>query len=378
MNSKQRKELRYQRRVQKRAIKKDQAREPYDDFDKIFSYGNLYEAYKVCRRNVAWKASVQSFISQAPLKVYELREKLISGKWKTKGFHEFDILERGKKRHIKSVAFEERIVQRCLCDNCLTPVLSSNLIYDNGATLPKKGPHFALKRCKKHLADHIRKFGREGYILLMDFKSYFETISHELVLKIIDAALSDKRTKKLIKALVDAFGKIGLGLGSQVSQILAVVFGNPLDHFSKEDLGISGYARYNDDIYLIHRSKEFLIECLEKIKEVCERLHLTINLKKTKIVKLSKGFKYLKCKFYITDSGKIVKKIDRRSITRSRRKLKKLKRFVDEGILTIDDVYQSCQGWMNHAKQFDSWETRTNYIKEYLKLRKDMQCITYS
>lgn len=378
MNSKQRKELRYQRRVQKREIKKRQTQKLYDNFDEIFSYENLYKAYKVCRQDVSWKASVQSFISQAPLRVYEIYKKLMSGKWKTKGFHEFDIFERGKKRHIKAVSFDERIVQRCLCDNCLTPILSANLIYDNGATLPNKGPRFALKRCKKHLINHIRKYGSDGYILLLDFKNYFETISHELVLKIIDDALSDERTKKLVKSLVEAFGNVGLGLGSQVSQILAVAFSNSLDHFNKEDLGICGYARYNDDIYLIHQSKEFLTECLEKIKEMCEKLGLTINLKKTKIVKLSKGFKYLKGKFFVTKSGKVIIKIDRSSITRARRKLKKLKRFMDEGTLTIKDIHQSYQGWMDHAKQFNSWQARQNYKEEFLNLRKEAQCITYS
>lgn len=39
---------------------------------------------------------------------------------------------------------------------------------------------------------------------------------------------------------------------------------NKLDHFIKEKLGIKGYARYMDDGYLIHPSKEYLKECLTR------------------------------------------------------------------------------------------------------------------
>lgn len=36
----------------------------------------------------------------------------MDGTWKTKGFFAFDLMERGKLRHIRSVHIAERVVQR--------------------------------------------------------------------------------------------------------------------------------------------------------------------------------------------------------------------------------------------------------------------------
>ena len=102
-------------------------------------YEHLYHSYKMCRRNVGWKASVQKYITNAPINVYQTWQRLQAGKYRTSGFFEFDLMERGKKRHIRSVTIGERIVQRCLCDYALVPVLGRTYIYDNGASMANKG-----------------------------------------------------------------------------------------------------------------------------------------------------------------------------------------------------------------------------------------------
>ncbi|MBO4738813.1 MAG: hypothetical protein J5606_04545, partial [Bacteroidales bacterium] len=89
-----------------------------------------------------------------------------------RGFIEFDICERGKMRHIRSVHFSERVVQKSLCTNVLYPVLTNNLITDNGASQKGKGTHFATQRLIKYLHKYYRKYGNDGYVLSLDFKSY--------------------------------------------------------------------------------------------------------------------------------------------------------------------------------------------------------------
>lgn len=133
MTSAERKELRFQRRKAKRAAKKNRVAVTADNFETVFSYGNLYNAYRCCRRGVAWKASVQKYITNAPLNVYNTYTQLMAGKFKTPGFYEFDLFERGKARHIRSTMISERVVQRCLCDNALVPMLERTFVYDNGA-----------------------------------------------------------------------------------------------------------------------------------------------------------------------------------------------------------------------------------------------------
>ena len=80
-----------------------------DDFEKIFSHDHLFDAYRKCRQSVGWKPEVQRFTMLAPLEIDRIYKSLHSGNFRSKGFREFDIFERGKPRHIKALPFDERI-----------------------------------------------------------------------------------------------------------------------------------------------------------------------------------------------------------------------------------------------------------------------------
>ena len=188
-------------------------------------------------------------------------------------FYEFDLLERGKLRHIKSVSARERGVQRCICDYCLVPLLSRSFIYDNGASLKNKGYTFSIRRTETHLHKYYHHhFNNNGYVLLFDFSKFFDTIQHDICFNIINNAISDQDLQNVAKDFINAFGDIGLGLGSQISQILALASVNSLDHFIKEKLHIKYYGRYMDDGYLIHQDKKYLQYCLNEINIFCQKL----------------------------------------------------------------------------------------------------------
>lgn len=368
MTSEERKTARYIRRVAARQKKKAERCSQYDDFDTVFSYQNLYSAYKCCRKGVAWKSSVQKYITQAPLNLLHTYDQLQKGKFKSPGFYEFDIFERGKRRHIRSTVIGERVVQRCLCDNALVPMLCRTFVYDNGASMKYKGYDFAVHRLTQHLHKHYRKYGQDGYILLFDFSKFFDNVSHAVIKGILHSQFSDEKILKLTEHFVDAFGDVGMGLGSQISQVLALASANRLDHYIKEVLRIKGYGRYMDDGYLIHLSKEYLQNCLIHIKEICSMLGITLNTKKTQIVKLSHGFTWLKIRFYLTETGKVVRKIYKRSVTRMRIKLKKLHKMWKEKRIAFTDVYTTWQSWKAYALKFNAYHTIQNMADLYIKL----------
>ena len=292
----------------------------------------------------------------------------MDGTFKSDGFFEFTLTERGKTRRIRSVTIHERVVQRCLCDFALTPMLSRQLIYDNGASSKNKGYTFAIKRLITHLRQHYNKNGSNGYVLLFDFSKFFDTLKHELLKSILDKTFTDPRILKLSYHFIDMFGERGIGLGSQISQNLALVSVNKLDHYIKEKLKIKGYGRYMDDGYLIHESKEYLQKCLNDIKAICNELGVVLNLNKTRIAKLDKGFTFLKIRFFLTHSGKIVKKVYPPSVVRMRRKLKKFKNFVEQGRMSKFDIYQSLQSWLSHTLILNAYRTRNSMKQLYYNL----------
>lgn len=368
LTSEERRAARYERRTARRKKQKEKMTDGCDDFDRVFSYRHLYSAYRKCRAGVAWKASVQRYIAQAPLNIAKTQKRLENGTYRSGGFSEFDIYERGKVRHIRSVTISERVVQRCLCDYAMVPVLGRTFIYDNGASLRNRGYHFSIRRLCRHLQEHYRKHGTEGYILLFDFSKFFDRVSHRIIGKILRKEFADRKILGLAMHFVRMFGDIGIGLGSQISQTLALASANRLDHYVKEVLRIRGYGRYMDDGYLIHRDKEYLRKCLGGIRKVCGELEVTLNEKKTHIVKISHGFTYLKTRFFLLPGGKVLRRICKASVARERRKLKRFAGLIRSGRMKQKDIEASFRSWKAYASNFSSWRTVRNMETLYNSL----------
>ena len=347
MSNKERKEARYQRRKQKREEHKEQFLAEMPSYDEIFTFEHLWESFWLCRKEVGWKPSIQIYQQNLSTELVKLLHDLYSEEgFQSRGFIEFNICERGKMRHIKSVDIRERVVQRCFCDYYLVPLLTRNLIYDNGASLKDKGITFSLNRLKEHLEQYYEKYGtNEGYILLFDFSNFFGSIDHKELYKSVDALIQDEKCKKLYHHLVDAFGDVGLGLGSQVSQISAVAFPNKIDQILANYPNTESNARYMDDGYVILHTKEAAIECMNILLEEAAKLKITLNPKKIKICKLSRSFIYLKKRFFLNENGQAVLRLNRNNIYKHRRRVKKLFGLVDEGRLIPYDIELCHRSW---------------------------------
>lgn len=303
------------------------------DFDKIFTYTNLYNAYLLCRKGNRWKEMTQKFENCVCINVYKLYEKLHDEKWKHSGYHTFTKIERGKERFIQAEYFTDRVVERCLCEYSLFPTLSKSFIFDNGACQKYKGVDFAVNRCRDLLREHIRKYGNEGYVLQFDFHHYFEEIPRERVYEFLSKMYTDDRVMKVIHQFIDNFTR-GLGLGSQISQTIGLYYPNRLDHKIKEYFRVRGYIRYMDDGVAFFKTKEEAQKVLDYLKEWCKENEIPLNEKKTHITKLTKGFSFLKRNF-IALNNKVVVCLNKENIKRMKRKIKKLAKFMSyEGLMT--------------------------------------------
>lgn len=353
MNNKQRK---YENRKAKRTHKRMKDNTEYDNYDKVFTYEHLISSANKCKRNVGWKASVQNFLLEMHYNVFVIYQSLVNRKYRPKISHEFDIYERGKARHIRSVHIRERVVQRCLCDYCLLPILTKTFIYDNCASLKEKGTHFALKRLKYFLNQFYTKYGLNGYVLLFDFSDYFASIPHKAIMNLFKKYIADEEIISLIDSLIKIEpGDKGLSLGNEISQVAALLIASPIDHYIKDKCRIKYYIRYMDDGIIIHNDKKYLKQLLKEIDSLAKELGLTINFKKTKIVKLSHEFVFLKKKVHMVNSGKIYMRILPRSIHTMRRKLKKLYKKMINGKLSYYDIEVAYRAWRSYASTYNAY-----------------------
>ena len=315
----------------------------YDNFDKVFTYLHLYKASMKAQRNVGWKGSVQKYKMKRNINLATTLKKLRNQTYKSMGFYEFVKVERGKPRLIKSNHISERVVQKCLCDYSLTPILKRKLIYDNGATLKHKGCLFVINRTKLFMRKALKK-SKTLYFLTMDFHSYFENINHDILIKEVSRYYSDYRLINLYIHFIKCFGKKGLGLGSQVSQISAIFYIHTIDNIIKHYCKHKYYTRYMDDSIIIDESKEKLKHTLKVIKRVCDYYDIELNEKKTIISK--NRCSYLKRQFIISD--KLITKPMKDSYYRMFRKLKVFFKWYKENKISLENIETSYQSWKSH------------------------------
>jgi hypothetical protein len=347
MNSSERRQSRYERRKAERAAKKEAFLKQYNQFSRLTDVDNLYAAYRDCALGVGWKGSTQRYASKWAVQIQEARRKLLAGEDVRSGFVEFTLRERGKERHIRSVHISERVIQKVLCDQVLTPLLSRSLIYDNSASLKNKGTSFALRRLITHLSRYYRRYGNTGYVLTVDYSGFFDSIDHDILIGEMKKYITDRRVLRLTTDFIYSFGGgKSLGLGSQVSQNAAIFFpSRAVDHLCKDELGIKGYGRYMDDLYLIHPDKEYLRYCLRRIIEASERIGLRVNGKKTRITTVREGFIFLKGRYSLTETGRIRRLPLRSATVRTRKRLAKHAALVRRGVLSYRDVHAAYESW---------------------------------
>lgn len=371
MNSEERKAARRRRREEKRARKRAERQEALT-FEAVADLDNLHRAAVQAKRGVCWKASVQRYMKDELRNIVKSRNQLLNGEDVRRGFHEFDLYERGKHRHITSVHFSERVVQKSLSQNVLVPALTNSFIRNNTANTKGRGTDDAIRRLKRDLVRHYRKHGTEGYILLVDFTNYFGSIPHGRMKRLISDAIDDARVVGLEHSFINACGEVGLGLGSEPNQVCAVSFPNALDHFITECCGVEAYGRYMDDSYAISADKTTLQIVLAIIRDRCGQMGIEVNMRKTHIVKLSKGFTWLKKRISYGENGKVVMRPCRDSITRERRKLKKQAELVRQGKMTMEQVERSYQSWRGGMKRLDAHKTVITMDALYHDLFKDL------
>lgn len=366
----------------------------YDNFDNVITFQNYVDALRKCNKGVGYKYSTQEFNMTAIEQIHNIIQTIESGTVPSPNrLVKVVINERGKERIITPIIYYDRITQRVLCDNALVPCIGHSLIYDNGASTKGKGVDFARKRILYHLRNAVKQYGNDFYVLVFDFKSFFDSIEHSACYDVLNITFEDERivsaTMDIIKSypiteikqempdcperieyinMIQENKGVGICLGSQISQVMALSVPNKVDHLVKDKWSVSGYERYMDDGVLIHKSKEFLQEVLADIIEMAKSLGLKLNLKKTRIVKAAKGFTFLKVKYFVSNSGKIIRKLVRTGIVRMRRKLKKFKGLVDAGKMSLEDVYASMQSWLEHARIAKSYQTRKRMLKLYDEL----------
>lgn len=289
----------------------------WDFFNQLFSFRNLYRAHLRSRNSKREVPSVVDYEMHISSNITRLRYNILHGVYAINSYKTFYIYE-PKKRLIQACAYVDRIVQHCLCDNYLTELIDSKLIYDNCACRKNKGIDFAVRRVKKHLQGFYKQYGTDGYCLRVDISKYFQSIDKEIVLKKLNRHVTNRYIMGLISRIVLGYDSEGLPIGNQISQTLAIYYLNDVDRFIKEVCRVKFYTRYMDDFFILHHDKAFLEDLTRLIREECEKDKLKLNAK-TMIIPIKQGIDFIGKNFMLEDNGAVtvrLRQVNKRRIYR--------------------------------------------------------------
>lgn len=314
-----------------------------------YTFEDVYKGYRFTRKSKREKVCVQKFEQNTLSNIDSIHDDLNNRTYTLQEYETFKIYE-PKQRVIMAPSFRDRVMQRCLCDVVLKEKIEKHLIYDTYACRENKGTHAGLYRLEDFLNHYYRKNGREGWIIKGDISKYFYSIDHSILKKNLYPLLKECDSEWILDKVIDSTKSPGIPLGNQSSQWFANFYMSSFDHYVKEKLGVKLYLRYMDDFCAIVETKEEAQEILFKMKSfLWYELKLETN-DKTQIFPIKNGVDFLGFHTYITNTGKIIRKIRRTSKDKMKKKLKKYKRLYKEGKITKEAIDKSYGSWKGHAE----------------------------
>ena len=245
-------------------------------YEEIYNFDHIVKVFNEVCRNTKNKRKVNKFKEFKCLNISRIYNILAGRAYEVGPYIVFQIKE-PKPRTIVSQQMTDKVVNHLVSRYILHPALQPSFIAENVASIEGKGTRAGLDYYYKFRRDCKIKYDKY-YILKCDVQKYFASIDHDILKAKLKKKIKDKDALDIVFRIIDSSEK-GLGIGNMTSQVLAVFYLNDLDHYIKEELKIKYYVRYQDDFLLFHESKEYLKECLEKIKEFLVKEKLVLNCK---------------------------------------------------------------------------------------------------
>jgi len=314
-------------------------------YSDIVSLDRIINVYQNIRLTTCHRDKLVKFELYYTSNLINIYEKIKNKTYKHGRYNLF-LISIPKHRIIMSENMNDKVVNHLISKYVLAPTLLPKLIEMNVATRKDKGTKMGIYYTKKYI-NKLKQNNDKVYALKCDINKYFYNIDHSILLEKLRKDIQDKDLFDLIENIVtstdleyvnkginnlkesaitnlrkmnlpDMNKKIseirslpiyrkgvGLPIGNETSQILAIYFLNGLDHFIKEKLRCKCYLRYMDDFVLFSPDKEYL--------------------KKTQIYDLDKGMNFLGYKF-ILKGKKLIVLINSQTKKRVKKKLKRLKK----------------------------------------------------
>jgi len=330
----------------------------------LISFEALLRAADTARRGKRFRRAVAAFHFDQERALWKLHEELSAKTYRPGTYRSFFIYE-PKQRQISAAPYRDRVVHHALT-GVLEPIFERSFIADSYACRKGKGTHAAVDRCQQF----ARRF---RYVLKADIQKFFPSMDHEICKGLVARKIKDPDVMWLVGQIIDHSNpqeevvnhfpgddlftpterRRGIPIGNQTSQFFANVYLDPLDHFVRDHLGISGYVRYVDDFLVFSDDKRHLAEVREQIREFLIRLRLRLHPAKSVLFPVKDGIRFLGYRVFPTH-----RLLPKENVRRFCRRLRGMMADYAAGRVCVAEVCQRVTSWDGHARQANTFRLR--------------------
>lgn len=327
----------------------------YSLIDKVCALSNLRVAFKKVKANKG-KAGVD----HQTIEMYERRleenlgrlsQWLKAGTYRPQAVRRVRIPKPGSKetRPLGIPTVQDRVVQGALL-HVLEPIFERDFAEQSYGFRPNRGCKDALRRVWDLL--------QTGYTWVVDadLKSYFDTIPHGPLIRLVEEKVSDGRVIELLRRYLkqDVMEGMqswtpeeGTPQGAIISPLLSNIYLDPLDQEMAR--GDQVMVRYADDFVILCRSEAEAVAVLERVRAWTVQAGLTLHPVKTRIVNAEDkgGFDFLGYHFERGMKWPRKKSLDKFKDT-IRAKTRRKNGHCLQAIIT--DVNLTTRGWFEYFK----------------------------
>jgi group II intron reverse transcriptase/maturase len=325
--------------------------------DKVYTRPNLYLAWEKVRSNKGSggvdRVTIEEFERKLDNNIEEIHRLLYEDTYEPLPVRRVWIPKaNGKERPLGIPVIRDRVVQQGIV-NKLQPIFGKKFLDCSYGYRPGRSTHDAIKKVEEYL--------REGYkwVVEVDIEKYFDTVNHELLMKLVNEEVADGRVLRLIQKFLRSgvmketgieYQVTGTPQGGVISPLLANIY---LHEFDRKMMG-EGYkiVRYADDVVVMCRNNLAAGKAFKRIKEILEgELMLKLSKEKSKLTHMSKGFEFLGHLFVSNKYGNW-KMPRKRAIESFKEKIRWLTRRQQPKsmLLIIEDINPVIRGWGNYFK----------------------------
>lgn len=275
-------------------------RKAHSLIDKVYSWKNLYSAWRKVRANKGAhgldRVTIRSFEADDEMHLREIQRKLMERRFVPQPVRRVYIpkpADPSKRRPLGIPVVADRIVQQAIVQ-VVEPLFDSSM--------SERSFGFRKGRKAHHAIATVIEDGKAGFreVVDADIAAFYDSIDHDVVMSRVRARIADGRVLDLVEAFLKAgvfennavtVSRRGTPQGGVISPWLSNLVLDDLD----KAIEAKGWrhVRYADDFVVLCRSREEARQALAYVKEVLGELKLSLHKTKTRLADFREGFEFL-------------------------------------------------------------------------------------